>query len=164
MTGLKDIDARARARISALLDAYGSDPRRWPAKDREAYADALVDARLRAHVRDAREFDGLLGLASSPEPEAGAAARLMARAAAEPQAGDVVAFPAARRRWSLPPLPAISALAASLAIGLYLGASGMTAGLFNLPSQGEELSEVAQLEGLDVLDGTVGFLAEGEGS
>ncbi len=163
MTRREDIDARARARIATLLDAYGADPRRWPAEDREAYADALADARFRADVRDARELDGLLGLASLPEPDAGAAVRLIARAATEPQAANVIAFPAARRRWSLP-LPALSALAASLAIGLYLGASGLTAGLFHLPSQSDEVSEVAQLEGLDVLDGTVGFLAEGEGS
>lgn len=64
----------------------------------------------------------ILSLASDPEPPHGAMARLLARAAAEPQAGRVVAFAPRPRRsgWALAALP----LAASLMLGIYLGARG----------------------------------------
>ncbi len=75
-----------------------------------------------------REIDAVLGLASAPELPAGAMDRLMARIAAEPQAArsaTVIAFaprpPARRSVWRL---AAAVPLAASLAVGIYLGAEG----------------------------------------
>lgn len=69
-----------------------------------------------------QELRRILSLASSPQPPPEAMARLMARIAAEPQAGKVVAFAPRPRRggWSLAALP----LAASLLLGVYLGAKG----------------------------------------
>jgi hypothetical protein len=69
-----------------------------------------------------QELRRILSLASSPQPPPEAMARLLTRLAAEPQAARVVAFPPRPRRmgWSLAALP----LAASLLMGVYLGAKG----------------------------------------
>ena len=69
-----------------------------------------------------QELRRILSRASSPQPPPEAMARLMARIAAEAQAGKVVAFAPRPRRvgWSLAALP----LAASLLLGVYLGAKG----------------------------------------
>ena len=69
-----------------------------------------------------QELRRILSRASSPQPPPEAMPRLMARIAAEPQAGKVVAFAPRPRRvgWSLAALP----LAASLLLGVYLGAKG----------------------------------------
>lgn len=76
----------------------------------------------RAPEQGEDELRRILSLASGPKPPAEAMARLMARVAVEPQQGKVVAFPPARRRggWALAALP----LAASLLLGVYLGARG----------------------------------------
>ncbi len=68
------------------------------------------------------ELRRILSRASAPEAPPEALARLMARIAAEPQAGKVVAFAPRPRRggWGLAALP----LAASLLLGVYLGAKG----------------------------------------
>lgn len=74
---------------------------------------------------DEREIEKVLGLASSPELPEGAAARLMARIAEEPQAARVIPFaPRAPVRRSPLRYAAALPLAASLALGVYLGAKG----------------------------------------
>jgi hypothetical protein len=74
---------------------------------------------------DEREIEKVLGLASSPELPEGAAARLMARIAEEPQAARVIPFaPRAPSRRSPLRYAAALPLAASLALGVYLGAKG----------------------------------------
>lgn len=120
----------ARERLKAVLAAYGADPAHWPESDRKlAPLLASGDPELLAQVQDARATDAALARASHPESPAGAAERLVARVAEEP--GRVVSF-AARAREQPPPTPAAlpgrlaaaAALAASLLLGLYLGASG----------------------------------------
>jgi hypothetical protein len=71
------------------------------------------------------EIDRVLGRASSPELPEGAAARLMARISEEPQAARVIPF-APRAPFRPNPLRYAAALplAASLALGVYLGAKG----------------------------------------
>jgi len=83
--------------------------------------------------REEHEIDRVLGLASRPELPAGAAARLMARIAAEEQESRVVVLPQrpAPRR-TIQRLAAALPLAASLALGIYLGAKGSLD--FMLPS------------------------------
>ncbi|MGE0211418.1 MAG: hypothetical protein AB7S41_06960 [Parvibaculaceae bacterium] len=161
MTGPDNMDGKER--LAALLDAYGADVRRWPEEERAGHALALAETELEEHVRDARVLDRLLAAASRPVAPQGAVARLIALATPDARAGNVtdLAGRARRRGVSGPPafsLPAVSALAASLLLGLYLGASGMTERL--LPEQSAGNTEVAQIYELDVLDGTVGFLAE----
>lgn len=95
------------------------------------------DMRPDPRPAEEQEIDKLLRLASDPALPEGAMARLMARIAEEPQEAKVVAFPArppaappARR--SLLRYAAALPLAASLALGVYLGAQGTLD--FMLPS------------------------------
>ena len=73
-----------------------------------------------------REAGTVLRLASAPLLPEGAAGRLMARIAAEPQEAKIVAVPARGPRARPNPLRYAAALplAASLALGVYLGAQG----------------------------------------
>ena len=71
------------------------------------------------------ELRRILALATTPEPLAGAADRLMARLATVETAAQVVPFrPRATRRQSWFAYAAAVPLAASLALGIYLGAMG----------------------------------------
>jgi len=167
MTGPDDIERKAAERLAGLLDAYGADVHRWPPGERDGHAMALADAGLEETVAGARGLDRLLDLASIPVPPAGAAARTIALATPEARAGNVSDLAGHARRgrvlrapFALPALSAGSALAASLLLGLYLGTTGLTEKL--LPDQSAGRTEVAQIYDLDVLEGTVGFLADQE--
>ena len=83
---------------------------------------------------EAREIDAVLSLASVPPLPEGAAERLMARIAAEPQENKVVALAPRREAPRMSPWRYAAALplAASLALGVYLGAKGTLD--FMLPS------------------------------
>jgi hypothetical protein len=71
------------------------------------------------------ELRRILALATTPEPSAGAADRLMARLAAVETTAQVVPFrPRATRRPSWFAYAAAVPMAASLALGIYLGAMG----------------------------------------
>jgi hypothetical protein len=150
----------ARDRLHAVLAAYGTDPARWPEADRELAA-SLPDPVLAAALEDARTLDSALSRASRPVAPAGAAERLAARVddvstvvpfARRPQAPHT-------RRAALPGrLAAMVALAASLALGIYLGASGQADWLTS-PLLAEELPEYLTAE-LDVLDGTLQLFEE----
>lgn len=165
MTGPDDMDGKER--LAALLGAYGADARRWPAEERAGHALALAEEGLADRLGEARALDRLLDAASVPVPEAGAAARLVALATPDRRAGNVTdlagAAKARKPRGPVPfSIPAFSTLAASLLLGLYLGAAGLTEKL--LPQQSAERTEVAQIYDVDVLDDTVGFLADQEGT
>jgi hypothetical protein len=95
-----------------------------------------------------QEAGKLLRLASAPLLPEGAAERLMACIAAEPQEPKVIAFPARGTRVRRSPLRYAAALplAASLALGVYLGAQGTLD--FMMPSaitgglaQGEDVTD-----------------------
>ena len=112
------MDPIMKQRLEAVLASYGADPKRWPAAERaqllphlEAAGDPLVEARL---------IDRLLDLAMAPPLAADLEDRLMARVRTTRAARFPLGWPAA--------LP----LAASLALGIYLGAMGSLDGL--LPS------------------------------
>lgn len=106
-------------RLDDLLRSYGAERHRWPEAERGAFADQAGEA-----WDEARGIDRVLGLANAPAIPAGAEARLMARIGAE-AGGTVIGFrrPAARRP-SLFRFAAAVPLAASLALGIYLGARG----------------------------------------
>jgi hypothetical protein len=86
-----------------------------------------------------REIDRVLGLASSPRLPEGAAARLMARIVEEPQGARVIAL--APRRSPLRYAAALP-LAASLALGVYLGAQGSLDFMFPTAITGAQAEEV----------------------
>ena len=84
-------------RLRQLAEAYGADPRRWPASEREA-ATAFLAASSAARdlLAAARQLDGVLALAPAEVPDA-ALARLTA----------ATAFPPPRRAAS-PPMASAS--------------------------------------------------------
>ncbi len=93
------------ARLKAVLEAYGADPAKWP-KDERA---ALLAIARAEDFAEARAIDQMLGLATRPPLPPDFEARMMARLPS-----NVVPF---KLRWT-----AALPLAASLALGIYLGA------------------------------------------
>ena len=152
----------ARDRLEAVIAAYGADPARWPQGDR-ALAPLLLEGDLSVPLEEARILDAALARATRPAAPAGAAERLIARLDDLP--GIVVSWArrdrARTRLWRavLPGRVAVAtALAASLALGFYLGASGNSDWL-TPPVLAEESAEYLSAE-LDVLDGTLRLIED----
>ncbi len=113
------MDPMMKQRLDAVLASYGADPQRWPAAERtqllphlEAAGEALEEARL---------IDRLLDLTPTPALTTGLESRLIARIGRQ-------ATPA---KFSLGWTAALP-LAASLVLGIYLGAMGALDGLLPL--------------------------------
>lgn len=145
----------AGERLQAVLAAYGADPARWPESDRAL--ESLLSTINTEVLEEARSLDAALARASRPAAPAEAADRLLARV---DETSDVV-VPFARRGVAPPRqrtamrgrLATMTALAASLALGVYLGATGQTDWL--APQlNAEEAPEYMTAE-LDVLDSTL---------
>jgi hypothetical protein len=158
MAGSGPNNGGARDRLQEVLAAYGADPAHWPERDREfAFLLATADPALAAPLQDARALDLALAHASRPMAPAGAADRIAGLADVS---GDVVSFarrgrvPSRAKRAVLPGrLAVLTALAASLALGLYLGANGQGDWLIP-PLPAEDSPEYLSAE-LNVLDGTL---------
>ena len=97
----------ARARFLALLDAFGADPKRWPATQAEALADLWAVPELQPAIAEARALDSLLGA----EPEGQLNPAFVARIA-----------DAARRRPYRQGWGPVAALAACALVGIGIGA------------------------------------------
>ena len=146
-------------RLRAVLAAYGVNPARWPKSDRElALLLTAADPDFASSLEDARSLDSALAHASRPVAPAAAADRLVASVEEAP--GNVVAFARHGTRHSPEQRTTLSgrlavatSLAASLALGIYLGASGQSDWL-TPPLLAEESPEYMTAE-LDVLDGTL---------
>lgn len=120
-----------RKRVHELLAAYGTDAERWPAGERH-----LARRIGEAERTEAARIDAWLGAARAPDVPAGALERLEARL----PGGNVVNLAARRAPAPLPSMWAGAALAASLAIGIYLGGSGLADDLvFSLAQRDEPL-------------------------
>jgi hypothetical protein len=113
-----------RTRLAEVLAAYGADPARWPAAERDrlmAHMDIAPD--LQALLAEAREIDQVLGRAGTAEVPAGAAARLLVRAGQQNPSTTVIPLDRTRAR----PGPSVwswgagAALAASFGLGIFLG-------------------------------------------
>lgn len=109
-----------RKRFRQLLAAYGAEPGRWPAAEREA-ALALVaaDPALRALLDDERPLDRLLDAhdpASSPDL---AAAEISLPRRLPPQRRGLGAWLGGRWLW-----PEVATLATAALIGLVIGWQG----------------------------------------
>jgi hypothetical protein len=154
--------------LRALLDAYGADRARWPAADR-ARADAVVAAEPQAErlLTETKALDALLAHAPVPSPERRAALgdRIVALAGAErpaaaPPSGVVVPWPGTSRRRAVPPVPrvrtpawqAAAVLAASLALGFFVGALDLAP---------ESVDRLAQAVTLDDADAVAGLSNDG---
>jgi hypothetical protein len=122
---------QALERLRQLYAAYGADPLNWPKHERWLYRDDIPPDLLEGES-DARMVDRLLALLPTPVAPVQNPRQLISRAASSPQLGATVhsyrrSMPKLMQEW-----PAALALAASLAIGVWLGAAGVADDL--LPS------------------------------
>jgi hypothetical protein len=149
-----------RTRLAEVLAAYGADPARWPAAERDEFMAHIENAPdLQALLTEAREIDQVLASANTPAVPAGAAARLLARAGQQKSRPTVIPLDRARTR----PRPSIwswgaaAALAASFGLGIFLGTTNFAAHFGN--SDVVEIDDPIVLTGID----DAPDLLEGEG-
>ncbi len=111
MTGTST-ERETLARFEALLDAYGAEPRRWPA-DRRAAAEALLKRSPEAQAlhASARRLDSLIDAARAEPVPAHLVGRVIAAA---PQ-------PRARGGWFGGILKPVAGIAFAAVLGLALG-------------------------------------------
>lgn len=134
-------------RFAALLDAYGADPRRWPAAERAAAERlAAADQRAAALLSEARRVDEVLDGHRAPGVSADLRARVLAAAPT----------PARARRW------AVAAWARLLAPGAGLAAAGVAGLMFGaaLGGAGGDTSAQALLAEAEPADELVFALEE----
>jgi len=113
-----------RERLEAILAAYGADPKRWPAAERDA---ALAFARANAiDLSEAKITDALLDLAPPPAPPSDLLMARVLRAAPKAAAASLRI--------------AALALAACMILGVLIGYG---AGKLAPASGGDELAAVA---------------------
>jgi hypothetical protein len=125
--------------LKRLLEIYGADRSRWPARDRLKFAELVAEsAGARQAMADAEAFDRLLDMA--PEPKAtdmtALSNRILAAAAADargdrpgkvetlsrsarPRNESLKSQPRRRVDW-----PAAALMAASLMLGIFAGTNG----------------------------------------
>ncbi len=115
------MDENMKQRLQAVLASYGADPARWPRADRDALKHFLDHAG--DDLTEAAAIDRMLDLAPAPPVPAGLETRMLSRLNRDVRT-TVVPFarPASKRAPSWP--WAAVPLAASLALGIYLGAAG----------------------------------------
>ena len=130
-----NIEARQRARLQAVLDAYGADPARWPEPERSELASLLErDTELSDLIGEVRALDRALDHATAPQVRDGAVARVLA-AATDDDDGTVIPLDAARTLHrdtvSVPQRvawPVAGLMAASLLVGAFLGQTDFLTG------------------------------------
>jgi hypothetical protein len=137
-------------RLAEVLAAYGADPARWPASERNGLV-ALVEStpELQARLAEAREIDQVLAGAGAAEVPAGAAARLLARAGQQRPSATVIPLGRERAKpgpsiWSW---GAAAALAASFGLGIFLGTTNLATSLGD--SDVVEIDDPIVLTGID---------------
>ncbi|MHA1573552.1 MAG: hypothetical protein ACTSX8_06120 [Alphaproteobacteria bacterium] len=151
---LKELDALER-----LLDVYGADRTRWPARERLRFASLIADEpEAQRLMAEAVALDRLLDVAPAArkDQEQGLTGRIVAAARGQqhnplsvsqvsPAVSNIVKLPAWVRRpqiagaFGASDWPAAGLLAASLVLGVMLGSAGM------LDSTMQEVAEVAGL-------------------
>ncbi len=134
-------------RLRELLEAYGAEPGRWPARERAAALTLLAENEdARRLQRQAAAIDGLLDRATPIAPPIIDAELLVASVTATPQkTADVVTLrPAARRSSGGSFWLKVASLAAAAMIGFLVGISQLT-GISDTPmsSSGLELADVS---------------------
>ncbi|MGE0004953.1 MAG: hypothetical protein AB7S92_05130 [Parvibaculaceae bacterium] len=136
-----------RTRLAEVLAAYGADPARWPATERDRLM-ALAETEP-GLLAEAREIDRVLARAVTPPVPAGAAARLLARAREERPQATVIPLDRARarRRPSIWSWGAAAALAASFGVGIFLGTTNL--GLLFGDNGVVEIDDPIVLTGID---------------
>lgn len=131
-------------RFRELIDAYGGDPKRWPAAERRAAEDcAARDPAARAALAEAARLDALLDAMTVKAPAVDPAriAAVASGAAQEPAAGNVVSF--ARRRGTSRPALALWGRGAALAAATV---AGFAIGMAEFDGQGAAVSDASPLD------------------
>ena len=146
-------------RLKAVIEAYGADPARWPKADRVALADV---ARPEGAISEAKEVDRVLAAAGRPAVPPGARARLQDAIEGLPQEA-VPAVQSAVSPFGVSRFAAVSTLAASLFIGVYIGALGNVDPVLFGESDGVIWSDSDGLEDPFDLDSLIGADNGGSG-
>jgi hypothetical protein len=167
---MKDRQAEDREALERLLEIYGADRTRWPARERLRFASVISEDKAASRLlAEAQALDRLLDKAPRAS-EAGIEAlkeRIVAAALSSgaPQLAVVAGAKSApdnvrQMRWRRPTLattfrewPAAAVLAASLVLGVMLGSAGTLEGT---------MQEVAQVAGFDSTPSDSSQLALGE--
>lgn len=143
--------------LERLLDAYGADQERWPQDVRARFAPVLSDRRAARLLSEAAALDRVLAHAPLPDParRAALADRILAEARASRgdeagrQPGTVIAWPGSRRARTSAPVSgselrpswkAAALLAASLALGIFIGALDL------VPEPVSQIAEVVDFD------------------
>lgn len=150
------MDLKRSARLAELFEAYGADPARWPPEERPL-ATEMGDL----DVSEAREIDAVLSHAGRPVIDPSARMAAMTRIMSATGMPRPTARPAQRRAWGAWG-PVATALAASFALGIYLGSAGLIDDLMPQLSLGTDTAMIQDLDVTGVADVT--DLIEGESS
>ena len=147
------MDPKQSARLTELAEAFGADPARWPPEER-----GLAGLAETLDLAEMREIDTVLTHAGKPALDQARRMAAMSRVMTA-TSGKTSALP--RRVWSAW-APAATALAASFALGIYLGSAGLVDNL--IPSLGVN-TDTAMLQDFDVTGvSDLSDLIEGESS
>lgn len=120
-TGRGDPSVDRLARVTA---AYGADPARWPAEEREALRGLLKGMDAAAdRIDEEQALDRLLDMVPPPEPPPGAVDRILGAAGIEASGARVLPFPktSSAPRIGFGLRPAVGVIAASLLLGIITG-------------------------------------------
>lgn len=133
-------------RFTAILDAYGAEPRRWPAEERDrASAFAHADPRGRALLAEARRLDATLDLDPAPTVRPELRARVLA-AAPTPSQALSWAVAGWARLWA-PRAGLVAAGLAGVMFGAVLGGGDSDGGAQALLAEAEPYDEAVLSEG-----------------
>ena len=135
------MESKQSARLAELAEAFGADPSRWPPEER-----ALAALAASSDLAEAGEIDAVLAHAGSPALDPALRTAAMSRIMAATSAGGSSARPMPGRVWNAW-APAATALAASFALGIYLGSAGLVDDL--MPSLSSN-QDTAMLQDFDV--------------
>lgn len=129
-----------RQRLSELIAAYGTDPRRWPAAEREDALDLLARSpSLQEEIDRMTALDAALDSWPNPAPPALDAAAFAARVSAAPQARTRIGV-TRRFRWPAIVWPNAAGLAAAALAGFLVGWSGLDSSL--LPTSVDNVDQL----------------------
>ena len=115
-----------RARLQRLIDAYGADPARWPAAERDAAKRLLAETpAMSARLEDAARLDRALDDFNPAVPKAAQARLRQGWANLPPQETAAVAIAGAGLPMLARMLPRAVMLAAASVAGIVIGHSGI---------------------------------------
>lgn len=112
-------------RLQTILDAYGGNPERWPADEREAAIALIANSpEARRMVNAAAPLDRALAAFANPAENAINPLKLVAAITAQPQRPPAAAMPNAAERFVIR-WPNFAGLAAAAIAGFVVGWTGI---------------------------------------